>query len=211
MGRIKAIIFDLDRTLIYTKMLYVRELLYKTLSNFGLGDRLDRIKLSRFWFSHNKNGVIVEGFGVENIRRFWRVFNRLDSVEARLENSYVYSDVSSLVDLGLKFGIVASGRDVIARAEARLVREKLEVDSLVVVHDYKDRGNYNLMVDGLVRCMEELEVDLSKVAYVGDTKSDLMAARRLNMSIILLRRGGNIDDYSNYVIKSLRDLPELLK
>ncbi len=107
-------------------------------------------------------------------------------------------------------GIITNGDSV----QQRLKLERTGIDScFAYVLVSADCGHAKPSPEIFHRACGELRVGASEVVYVGDRyETDAVAARAAGMIGIWLARGRNVsDDHAPPIVRSLRELPELIE
>lgn len=79
--KFKAVIFDLDGTLVHTTPKYRYKTTGRTLKEFGKKATKDII--DKFWFEGKRDKTIKKYFGVEP-KLFWNVFREKDNITLRM-------------------------------------------------------------------------------------------------------------------------------
>jgi phosphoglycolate phosphatase-like HAD superfamily hydrolase len=137
MKQIKAVMFDLDGTLVYTEWSYRYKLL-KQIINDLRGTIKDIHDINRFWFKSGRNDFIKNNFDIEP-ELFWKKYIQYDLPEKRIKSTYAFSDVDfikKLKDKGYKTGIVTGSSKRIASVEIKLLGE-CNFDELVIANRFE--------------------------------------------------------------------------
>ncbi len=209
----KAIIFDLDGTLVFTLPSFKYEVMVKTLSELGM-NVFRKEEIDEFWYGTDRDSIIKKYFKVEP-QRFWEIFNKYNKLERRIKYTEIYEDVHVLKSLKekykLKLGIITSNPYPIAKKEIELLeREGIEFDSIVTPNypEEKPKPNPELVE----RCLKELEVKKEDIVLVGDAEEDWLMAKNAGISFILIEREEHkLEIEGNYEkIKSLNELEKIL-
>lgn len=198
----KAVIFDLDNTLIEVPPEFVNTLLKQTLSEFNLNHSSEYA--GRFWIDPNRNQVIEDHFKL-NPDLFWKVYKRYDTIELRRRFAKPYDDISFLSELRkkkYKTGIVTVSPKHITDFEISLLNQ--ELDAIIIARD--DNGlKFKPSPDGLEECLRVLEVDNQEALYVGDSDEDLVMARTARVPFALLVRKDELEQH-----RHLKEIPSLM-
>lgn len=207
----KAIIFDLDGTLVHTIPEYRYKLVGKLLADLGLSASYKDI--DRFWFEGDRDTIISDRFGVEP-KRFWKLFRVNDNKDIRLQHTRTYNDITAIHRLrekGFTTGIVTGAPTHIAELEIRLIGESY-FNSIVCAHE--DNG-FRIKPDphGLIECMDRLGVSNNEAVYVGNADEDIQAAKNAKVLDILIDREEHIISgvEPTFRIKSLNEIYRIVK
>jgi phosphoglycolate phosphatase-like HAD superfamily hydrolase len=193
---IKALISDLDGTLVRHKPEYIKSTVENTLSELGLpyDKKFLEYFAPKFWYGSDRNKIIEEELRTERMK-FWNVFWKHDNAKERAKHTEVYDDVSALIDLrrkGFKLGIVTGALTEVANAEISKIKLK-----------FNDFG-----FDSIVSNNPHDEA-----VYVGDLPEDVDAAIRAQVKpVVILRepiRSVNYDS-SVKVISSLYEIESVI-
>ncbi|MDD4352992.1 MAG: HAD hydrolase-like protein [Candidatus Nanoarchaeia archaeon] len=90
---IKAILFDLDHTLVDTKIEYKFKVLNDVCSYFKKSVTID--EANKFWICGNRTDFIINK-GI-NPKEFWDYFHEIDKIGDRIKNTYAYSGAINLL------------------------------------------------------------------------------------------------------------------
>jgi len=184
----KAVIFDLDGTLVHTTPEYRYLVVGGTLERLGVKS-YDKRHVDKFWFEAGRSEIIRHDFGVVP-EEFWGIYRTLDTAEFRKGYAAAYDDVSFIAELrrrGYKLGIVTGAPLEIAGLETALLGTE-NFDAIVVAHTLNGiRPKPH--PDGLERCMNLLGVGPRETVYVGNAEEDVRTARNADVFDVIVRRG----------------------
>ena len=171
----KAVLFDLDGTLITTRAEYRYGVVGSALRE--LRRHADHAAIDAFWFGADRDAVIRNNFDLDPLL-FWAAFARYDQPEHRARCTTVFHDVGALArlrSLGIKLGVVTNAPLHIARAELALLgADHFEA---VVVADAERRIRPKPSPDGILACLDALAVRAERAWFVGNAAEDIEAAR----------------------------------
>ena len=186
--RYKAVIFDLDGTLVHTKSDYRYLVVPRALSEFNRTASHDEI--DTFWFEPERSEFVRKHFRIEP-REFWKVFDNYDSPELRSHYTNVYNDakiiIKKLKEHGFKIGVVTSAPRFIATPEVGMIGEDL-FDTVVIansLNDIKPKPD----PQGINTCLWNLGVPKEDAIFVGNGSEDIIAAKRAQVFDVLVVRG----------------------
>ena len=175
----KAVLFDLDGTLVHTPFEYIRDVVGNTLRDLGLSS--DENGIRRFWYEPFREITLREVFGIEP-DRFWPVMNGYDTPDARVSAARPYNDVGFIAELkasGYRTGIVTGARIIIMRSEVEMLGSG-SFDA--VVRAQRSSGvEPKPHPQGIQRCLDELQVSPGEAMYVGNGPEDIEAAKAANV------------------------------
>ncbi len=210
----KAVVFDLDGTLVHTSPEYRYKVVFQVLNNLGaLPSAFSNHNIDRFWFEAARDEIIKTLFGLEP-ELFWKEFQKYDTTELRKQFTRLYDDIDFIKELrksGYKIGIVTGAPMHIASLEIGMLGHD-NFDAVVVAHSsngFKPKPNPH----GLYECLKLLGISKSEAVYVGNVDEDIETAKNAEVFDVLLLRGEN--EHRNakpsMVINSLYELRQLLE
>ncbi len=210
----KAVIFDLDDTLVYASRKYKEKAISRTLLEFGV-DCKDPETLVRIWDEAGDKSIL-QGLGVD-LYDFWSIFEKYQEIKDRMKHTCAYPDsviVKQLKDRGYKIGIVTGSQEYVASEEIKLVgAENFDV---VVVANGRNGVQPKPHPQGIEECLNLLCVEKENAVYVGNAVNDVMAAKNAGIPGILLCRGDFMDVRikeckASYKIPTLHHLLKILE
>ncbi len=120
----KAVVFDLDGTLVHTMPEYRYKIVGQTLKELGTSS--SKHYIDRFWFETRRDDIIKEHFEVD-VDLFWKTFRQCDTIDLRKQLTRVYDDVGFVKELkqkGYKVGIVTGAPLHIMSLEVDMIGEE---------------------------------------------------------------------------------------
>jgi len=182
----KAVIFDLDGTLICTAPDHRYKLVARILGD--LGTCASPISIDKFWFETDRSAIIKKDFGVEPAE-FWKLFRIYDTVDLRKRFTRPYYDVGVINDIrqkGIKTGIVTGAPLHIADFEIGMLGPD-NYDSIIIAHTlngYKPKPHPH----GLEECITKLGVQRHEAIYVGNSDEDTLTAKNAQVLDVIVDR-----------------------
>ncbi|MBS7634793.1 HAD family hydrolase [Candidatus Bathyarchaeota archaeon] len=220
MIKVKAVIFDLDDTLIKSKINYERmkNLIIDFLASVGVASGLLNKNMPNFEIV---NAAKMDLSGKVSRCEIEKILNKvndiMDEVELKslgdaelMDNAL--STLKELKKMGLKAGIVTNGcRKYAEEIMSRFCLGKY-VDAIVARDDV---SNPKPDPEHLLRVLEILNVPVEGAVFVGDHWIDALCAKKAGVPFILLRSRTRIfkeaEEMSYAKINTLRDILLLLQ
>ncbi len=184
----RAVLFDLDGTLVHTAPEHRYQLVGQTLKDLGRVG-IPNSDIDKFWFRGQRNTIIRQNFGLEP-ELFWKTYMEHDTVELRRQFTKPYSDVGFIRELrqrGYKIGIVTGAPGYIAELEIGMLGDK-NFDAIILAqmsNGLKPKPH----PQGLEKCLKLLGVDKTEAIYVGNADEDVLGAQNAHVFDVLLSRG----------------------
>lgn len=207
----KAILLDLDGTLIKTPLSYITKTVNKVLNDMGVPP-VSQEEASKFWFSPDVDKFI--GNIVKNPSLFWQLFRQYDNPSSRLHVSRVYEDSFSLEELQnnkIDLGIVTSTPKDVAEKEIFMLN-RLKLKSVIYaqpIYGVKSKPD----PESIHLSLKRLGVSAEQTIYVGNGIEDIITARNAGVTDIFLERSDypyHLDLEPTKRILSLTELKEFV-
>lgn len=204
----KAIIFDLDGTLVHTRPEYRYLVLGRVMKELKVNASKEDI--DKLWFGTNRNKIVKERFDVE-AGLFWEEYRKKDTEDLRKNFIEKYEDVGFLKKLkkeGYKIGVVTGAPEHIVKLEMELL--KVNFDAVVIANP-ENGVRPKPDPHGLKKCLELLEVDSGKAVFVGNAEEDILAAKEAGvLDVFIDRKEHDLEVEASIKIESLPDLKKHL-
>jgi len=214
----KAVVFDLDGTLVHTPKSYIYRVVGEVLRNLGMKSAPNE-DIERFWFGMDRDKVITNIFH-KNPADFWREFILRDTIQSRIQVARAYHDIGFLDQLkedGYLLGIVTGAPLEMCRAEIGLIGGD-KFDEVVIANPL--RGvKPKPHPYGLEECLSQLDVAKEHAHYVGNAEEDFRTADQAGVLPVLVDRGefdyglvfSSGVELPKNIIRGLYDLGKILK
>lgn len=209
----KAVIFDLDGTLVHTAPEYRYKVIGDTLKEMGVTSYLKE-HIDRLWFESDREKIVKECFGQDPLL-FWKIYTKHEKAEVRKNFIRLYDDIDFLTrikDEGRMIGIVSGSPENIVELEVgKIGKEKF--NSVIVARGF---GGIKAKPhpDGLKLCLESLNISKRDAIFVGNAEEDTIAAQSAGVMDVFIERGEHKFDLDKLkptlVINSLYNLRTLL-
>lgn len=187
---LKAAIFDLDGTLVYTVPEYRQMVVTGVLTELGITEYPQGF-IERFWFYGNRTQRIREELGIEP-EPFFRLWENHDTKKGRETYTRKFDDVDYLQELkesGYRLGVVTGGSPHVKDVNVDLLGSQL-FDAVVCANPFA-LPLFRSKPDpaGLLYCMELMGVSPAEALYVGNGDEDVLAAQNAGVLDVLILRG----------------------
>lgn len=207
----KAVIFDLDGTLVHTTPEYRYKIVGQTLKD--LGTKSSDHYIDRFWFEARRDEIIKNHFKLEP-ELFWQTYRKYDTPELREQFTRLYDDIDFIKELkrkGYKIGIVTGSPMPIAFLEIKMLGEE-NFDEIVITHS-SSGIKHKPHPHGLLECLNKLGIKKEEAIYVGNADEDVITAKNAQVFDVLLKRGEHtfLEINPSLTILSLYELRKLLE
>ncbi|MFW9902655.1 MAG: HAD family hydrolase [Candidatus Thorarchaeota archaeon] len=195
-------LFDLDGTLLHLGNIgvYVDIILEETFKKLKASNPPQRNEKYRLWSPEEDFFDVLEEWGINNPQNFWKVFDEIDfTMRKKLINQkqiFLYNDVFSTLRMihkqkENKLAIVSNAAYYIVN----YILDKFNITQFF--HELFSLGYYENDQElakpspkGILTVLEKFKFDpkKSKAIFVGDSKFDIIAAKRANINACLIRR-----------------------
>jgi HAD superfamily hydrolase (TIGR01549 family) len=205
---IKGVIFDLDGTLVDVPVEYIRKIVHKV-----SGEDFDQNALIEFWYGvKNRDEIIINSFGIDDVEHFWNSFHENDIVPERIKQTVVYPEVHEIIkklhEMNIKIGIVTGSVSKNANASINLIGKHF-FDHIISTHEFGLR--HKPYPDGIKYCVDVMGLLNDEILFVGNGLEDLFAGRNAKIKTKIVRRQNQLQDMdSSVMINNLHEIFELL-
>ena len=230
---IRAVVFDLDNTLLKSKIGARRGLLVaaKLISNelegkgysYGytaLFRKLQSIDREMLGWKQRYNRdhwwkTLIKQLGLKRLNPAWIHKTTQGYWEAYAENSPPFRDAEptlrKLKSLGFKLGMVSDSDGTPGMKMKRIRRTRFHKIFEAIVVAGEDTPRVKPGHEAFRLIAQRLRVTPEKSVYVGDNpRTDIAGAKAVGMTTVIVNRRGNRGGNPSYRIGALRELPGLL-
>jgi len=220
---LKAVLFDMDGTLVHLHPSGRKAVLDETLAHFGLPPISDDSLVDRFWFTSERYSII-DNWGVKR-PEFWKAFDCERLLQLQITHTLAFDDVGAnlaqLRLMELRLGIVSNSAHVslahkLALLEPHIARHHFEV----VVSCNDDVPRTKPFADGIELALARMGVAPHEAVLIGDSLDDIGAGTAAGVPVLIVNRGqlqsifalleSSGEDTDFGIIESLHDLPRVL-
>ncbi|MFX1576109.1 MAG: HAD family hydrolase [Promethearchaeota archaeon] len=191
---IKAILFDLDGTLVKFPSIweFFDDLLVQALIEFRVHVP-PKATRTVIWHSGSEFETVLREWGVENYPAFIEYFDELDYKLRKklIENGTIqlFEDVDVLGALQERFklGILTNTPPEIAWLEIKAFQLERFFDDFVMLGTV-EQNIAKPEPEGFLRCLNNLEAQPQEAVMVGDSSSDIIGGNQVGMITVLVDR-----------------------
>lgn len=220
---LKAVLFDMDGTLVQLHPSGRKVVLNETLAHFGLPPISDDSLVDRFWFTSERY-EIIDSWGVKR-PEFWKAFDCEKLLQLQLTHTFAFEDVGAnlaqLRSKDLRLGIVSNSAHVSLAYKLKLLEDHIARHHFeVVVSCNDDVPRTKPFADGIELALARLGVAPHEAVLIGDSLDDIGAGAAAGVPVLIVNRGQLESIYTLLentgvdadfgVIDSLDDLPRTL-
>lgn len=209
---IKAVLFDLDGTLINTNELIVNTFQYIFKKHLN-------IDVDRKEITDNFGELLSDTIAryapndVEFMVKEYKEYNESMHDELTMPIEGVKEGIKKLRDSGYKMGIVTSKRRAMTEKGLRLFNLYDDMDVIVTPEDTK---RHKPEADPILKACELLKLNVDEVIMVGDTHNDILGGKAAKCKTCLVRyTGAPLDKLlklePDYVIDSIDEVLDIIK
>ncbi len=208
----KAVLFDLDGTLVYTDKEYRHDVTIKTIKEMNGKIPAENI-LDKFWFETGREKVIEKFFCLEP-KAFWEAFRKHDLTEKRKKSTRPFDDTGFIAELRekkFKTAIVTGSPKHIAEMEIGLVGKE-NFDAVILANHWENRLP-KPHPESIEHCLKILKVKKSEAVFVGNADEDIIAAQNAEILDVFIERKEHFfpEIKPSFSISSLFELRKILE
>ena len=217
---LKAVLFDMDGTLVQLRPAGRMLVLNETLADYGLPPITTMETVERFWFTSDRYAMI-DSWGIERAK-FWETLDCERLLQVQMENTYAFDDVrqglNRLRAAQVRLGVVSNSAHISLDRKLALLDEHIahqHFETVVSCND--DVPRTKPFADGVELALSHLGVSPAEAVLVGDSLDDIGAGQAAGVPVFVVDRGQIPSIYQNLekrgmtapftVIPSLHDLP----
>jgi phosphoglycolate phosphatase len=220
---VKAVLFDMDGTLVQLRTAGRMVVLNETLADFDKPPLTDAELVEKFWFTSERYAMI-DSWGIAR-PDFWKAFDCERLLQLQLEHTYAYDDaglsMARLHHLGLRLGIVSNSAHISLNPKLLLLERDIARENIeVVVSCNDDVKRTKPWADGIELALAKMNLRPDEVAFIGDSLDDIGAGNNAGCRVLIVNRGQIPTLYQTMqeqnlafkfeVIDSLQDIPQAL-
>lgn len=210
----KAILFDMDGTLVGLKPSGRLATLQKTLSHFDITG-IEQEQADRFWFTAERYTMIAD-WGIPTAR-FWEILDSEELLQLQLQHTVCFRDagvVRILARQDLRLGVVSNSAHVSLQSKLKLLSKHLNPRSFHhITSCSEDAPRPKPCPSGIELTLQRLGVEAHEALLVGDSMDDVRAANAAGVDVAIIDRGEPIKfdtAYSFHRINTLWKLRDLV-
>lgn len=211
---IKAILFDLDGTLIDTNELIIESYAHTLKKHFNM--EVEREVIVRTFgepLRHTMEGFSKGSTSVDELLDTYRSFNAKHHDDLAKEIKGVASGLRKLKEAGVKLAIVTSKRRNMAMRGLELMGLSHQMDAIITP---EDTLKHKPLGDPALKACEILGVSPEEAIMVGDSHNDILCGRNAGCKTCLVKYTAlNIDELlmhePDYIIGSVEELADICK
>ncbi len=184
MAHINGLIFDLDGTIIDNSDDYMELMLKRVGNDLGYDFTLKHAK--ELWYSINTESrdAVIRSWGF-NPDRFWTAFNKYENIDEKLKSTYLHDDTAILKGIKMPMGIVT--HTSYDHTDKLLQKVGMRQYFNPIIACTEETG-YKPSPLPIIYCVMDMKLKFDEVVYVGDTLSDMLAAKNAGIKSVYINR-----------------------
>ncbi len=210
----RAILFDMDGTLVGLKPSGRLAILRRALAHFSIGG-IEQEHADRFWFSAERYNMLAN-WGISG-DVFWPVLDSEELLLLQFQHTVSFSDAGIIRQLArqkMQLGIVSNSGHVSIRGKLKLLNRHLNPGCFHhIVSCSEDAPLPKPCPSGIQLSLAKLGVAPEEALLVGDSMDDVRAGTAAGVDVIIIDRGEPIkfdDSYNFLKVNSLWKLRSLV-
>lgn len=207
----KAILFDLDGTLVHTSFDFVALLVNKILNELGARPP-SADAITAFWYGTHRNEIITKVFQ-SDAASFWHLYQQYHTIDVQRPHTRLYDDINAvqnLRSLGYKTAIVTGALPSIAEFEISLLGKGLFDDITLARASHGSAPKPDPHCVNF--CLQKLGVSAKDAVFVGNADEDILTARGAGvLDVIVDRKEHKLTEKPTHIINSLHEIPAVIE
>ena len=220
-------LFDLDNCLLNFQHPgeYFDNVLLESVKRLTDGPLPSRKERDKFWLTGEKYIDMLKNWGAGDINNFWKHFDEIDfdlrKILVSKDELNLYFDVNEILSeikqAGKKIAIISNAAYYIVKYIIKEFQITELFDEIFGLGFDKEQGLAKPSPNGILKVLKKLNFNTEKfkAIMIGDSRLDIYAAKRANISACLIKRELNkyTDGYNNWEYKpdfEIMHLDELL-
>ncbi len=212
-NNIKAVIFDLDGTLISShKNIYIATI--KTMEKLNINYDVDEKIFNTKIGLHFKDIFEQMGIIVKDIEYFIDVYKKIyfDYIKYSTPYPNLYSTLQALYDKDVSINLLTTK----SQEQAELILKHFNIDKYFsIILGRSPHLKIKPEPDGIFYISEKLNINVKNILMIGDTEMDVMCGQNANARTCAVTYGYREEEYlrnlkPDFVIDNLNILPEII-
>ncbi len=208
----KAILFDLDGTLINTNDLIVKSFNYAFIKH--LNKYVQREEIVKTFGEPLRDAMIrYDEENVEQLVTSFRKFNETNHDKLALKFQGVEEGIKALKEMGIKIGIVTSKRKNMAIRGLKLINIYEFMDVVICPEDTE---KHKPLGDPAIKACEMLNISPNEAVMVGDSHNDILCGKNAGCKTCVVKYTDlslkELMEYNpDYAIESIEELADICR
>ena len=195
MNKIKALLFDLDGTIVNVKKRYLNKIHKLTCKKLGLKQKSDKPS-----------------------EKYWKTFNKID-IKKRTDNVDIFDELNPQFlkkhKKNYKIGTITSTHPKTAEKEMKYLKIHDLFDVIIYAHRNSKFGE-KPSPDGIIAACKRLNIQPKNAIYFGDNNRDMLTAKKAGCKSVWVNRGQIYHQYNekkvdpDFEIKNLTQIDQVI-
>ncbi len=180
----KAVLFDMDGTLIHTTDEYIEKTFDKTLKRFNL--KADKELIRKMWFDDKRNEIVKNELNMEP-KKFWDSFTEDIDLEYKKEHTRHYGeeDIKTLEELknrNIKTALITNAAQNLLDFEIAFIGKHFFDNILRNHHAVTNKAEL------IKLCLAEFRLESKDVIFVGNSDGDIRSCEEAGVDCAIIDR-----------------------
>lgn len=180
----KAVLFDLDETLVHTSEEYIQHIFKEPLKRFKIKAGKDMIR--RLWFDDDRNKILKEELGTDP-KVFWDFFAENIDLEMKKYHTRHYGeeDINTLEKLkerGIKMALISNAAQNLLEFEIGFIGKHFFDNILRNPHAITNKA------DLIKECLDKFSIKNEDVVFIGNSDGDIKSCKEAGIDCAIIDR-----------------------